>query len=1262
MKLGRSLASSFAASNVVRMLVVILVVLAVAYSTKAIVDANTELDTSHEALQHTIAVKGLVSTLELNALRFSSTGDVEILKTFDSQQNELGKEIGLLQQAVTGWPEQRARVEELGRLVSNWSGFWLGAGAKKQAEHLAESSTLDRRANGQVLSSIKAKLIAVEAEDRRRLTEKRALVERNSERTRLVAIIGCLIIVASGAGFYFMATLGLARRIKRLVATTRQMAEGNIDVVVDNHSKDEIGELGAALNQMALRLRHVEEIANATAASDFSKQVRVLGEQDRLALAINKMSGALQALAGDRSAEDWLKTGQAELHYKMRHEHALIPLIQVVTVYLARYLGIQVGVFYLAEEQRLRLVSSYAYKMRNNNSSEFGFGEGMIGQAALEQQSILFSQVPADQHSLVINSGVGEMHPEHVIVLPLVHEGVVEGVVALGSNRKYTALELEFLEKIAPSVAISIHVARTQQQLTKLLEESRLQSEESKSQQEELKAANEELEEQATMLIKSEEALRVKSEELQQLNAELEERTEELERRTSETIEKNREIELAKQAVEVQAQNLALASQYKSEFLANMSHELRTPLNSLLILSQSLAKNRTGNLSEEQQEDARVIYQGGKALLGLINDILDLSKVEAGKLDIRFEKVHIGSVLSNLHNQFSPIAKEKNVELVLAAEDGLGVDLVTDSQRLEQVLRNFLSNGLKFTHKGSVSLKVHQASSSVELGRAELRDRNVIAFVVTDTGIGISADKQESVFEAFQQADGSTSRTYGGTGLGLTISRELAKLLGGEIQLKSTAGVGSTFTLYLPVDVASSVTKVQPRHARQNIAEQAELGSAVAREYCTQTRIPASAIQVSTCVERDVEQLALSDNTLGDDRGVAQVGEKTVLIIEDDPAFGKILIDLARRKGYRGLLAMRGGEGLQLAEKYQPSAIILDLGLPDISGRRVLEQLKRNIKTRHVPVHILSAEDKTNEVLQMGAVGFLTKPVSAEEVDALFAKIESLLQDEIKRVLLVEDDGNNRLAVTRLIANRDVDICAVSSGCEAHERLLSERYDCVILDLSLPDISGFELLNRLSQDERIELPPIVVYTGRELTSEEYKELSEYTGSIVIKGVSSPERLLDETTLFLHSVESKLPLEQRNIIQMLHSSERLLQGRKVLLVDDDLRNTYALSKVLREHGLSVSMADNGELALSKLAQEPDIELVLMDIMMPVMDGYEAIRRIRQQERYKKLPIIALTAKAMPEDKAKSIDAGANDYCTKPLDIEKLLSMMRVWMFK
>ncbi|ABM05393.1 sensor histidine kinase with ATPase domain [Psychromonas ingrahamii 37] len=1278
MKFKQSIASRLVIINLIRALVAIIVVASMLYTTREIIKSNEELDRAHQTLEHTLAMQVSSKSLLINGYGFLKSGNPEFLQTFEQERNEFDTDFAILLEGLSIHAEKSKFTLDIALEIKHIIDTWLVEEVEPQI--IAQRMNVDIYSpkpvllksflyGNALLTKVKDKQAELIAEEKSFLLKQQKLVQDTLAWAQLVFIGGILIFMMLGFVLSYFAATGITRRIGKLVEATQRLAKGDLDVVVDITSQDEIGLLGEYTNQTIQRLQHLEVVVKATAAEDFATQVRVLGQQDQLALSINKMSENLKNSAFERKNQTWLKNGIAELHSKMRSEHELVSLSQLVITYLAKYLNAQVGSCYLAEGKQLQLVSSYAFKRRNNNDNVFQFGEGLIGQAALEQQSILYHQLPDDHNDLLINTGISESTPTDIFVLPLVHENKVQAVLALGVSRKYSQIELEFLESVASGIAITLHVTRTRQQLVDMLEESKLQSEELQAQQEELRASNEELEEQSTMLVKSEESLRNKSEELQQINSELEERSEELERQTAEMTEKNTVIERAKQAVEIQANNLEKASRYKSEFLANMSHELRTPLNSLLILSQSLAKNSQGNLNEEQQEDARVIYEGGQSLLALINDILDLSKVEAGKLDIHFEQFSINNLLVNLGRQFKPVANKKGVELCFDKEDVLSDDFFSDPQRIEQVLRNLLSNGIKFTHHGTVSLKVIQPGPSVRFDNPALRGRNTLGFAVSDTGIGISADNQESVFEAFQQGDGSTSRNYGGTGLGLTISRELVKLMGGEIQLQSKEGEGSTFTLYLPLDRRLGLAAKQPLKAntRESKTHQEPLEISVptadnTREEVVEVSTKADLLKSPLSPVPAREKTLQEKNTFADDRDILKAGEKSVLVIEDDPSFMRILIDLSRHKGYRGLSALTGREGLELAAMYQPSAIVLDLGLPDISGRQVLEQLKQNINTRHIPVHILSAEDKNTEVLQIGAVGFLTKPVSGEDIDSLFCNIEHLLQDSIKRVLLVEDDNNNRLAVTRLIANKNIEICSVSTGREAQEKLLSELFHCVILDLSLPDISGFELLNRLRHNKSITLPPIIVYTGRELSSEEYKELSQYTSSIVIKGANSPERLLDETTLFLHSVDSSLPHDQRKIIKMLHNSELVLQGRKILLVDDDLRNTYALSKVLREYGLEVIMADNGKLALQKLAEEENIELVLMDIMMPVMDGYEAMRKIRSQTRFKKLPIIALTAKAMPEDRTKSIEAGANDYCIKPIDVDKLIAIMKIWLFR
>ncbi len=746
-------------------------------------------------------------------------------------------------------------------------------------------------------------------------------------------------------------------------------------------------------------------------------------------------------------------------------------------------------------------------------------------------------------------------------------------------------------------------------------------------------------------LEKREEELKVQQEELKASNEEIEASNEELEEKTSALEEQNQRIkqqakvlEETKRLVEEKADELGRASTYKSEFLANMSHELRTPLNSLLILARGLASNEEGNLTAEQVEEARVIHNGGLELLSLINDILDLSKVEAGKISILPEDTYFSGIAKRMGEQFAPVSKEKGVAFNVQFDTALPATLHTDAQRVEQILKNLLSNAFKFTEAGSVTLDVRVADNKDGLQRASLTAGRAVAFAVTDTGIGISESKFKDIFEAFQQEDGSIDRHYGGTGLGLTIARKFAHLLGGEIHVQSTKSVGSTFTLYLPLDEAAWQAAQEPAAAPVAPVSTADLRGALR-----------SAVKVF----------------VPDDRKAIGSDDKVLLIIEDDREFATTLMKISRKRGYKCLVAGDGKSGLLLASDQSVTAIILDLGLPDIDGLSVLDHLKHDLKTRHIPVHIISGAEGGNSTapLQKGAIGYATKPVESHDIDGVFARIEGLLRSEVKRVLVVEDDRNTQIAIHSLLKQKNIEIVAAGTGVAALEQLKAEAFDCVILDLKLPDMSGFEWLEAAEREMGpAGSPPIVIYTARELSEDENRQLSRYTGSIIIKGASSSERLLDEVTLFLHSVESTLSHDQQAIIRMQHDPDRALQGRTVLLVDDDMRNTFALSKLLKKRGLNVVIADNGQMALEKLAQEKSVELVIMDIMMPVMDGYQAMREIRARKAWQRLPIIALTARAMPEEQERCMEAGANDYLVKPVDVERLFTLLRVWLFK
>jgi CheY-like chemotaxis protein/signal transduction histidine kinase len=736
------------------------------------------------------------------------------------------------------------------------------------------------------------------------------------------------------------------------------------------------------------------------------------------------------------------------------------------------------------------------------------------------------------------------------------------------------------------------------------------------------------------------EELKAQQEQLETSHQHLEEKTEALEEQNARIRRQSSELEDTKRVIEAKARELELSNRYKSEFLANMSHELRTPLNSLLILARGLSLNEDGNLTDEQVEEARVIHGGGLELLSLINDILDLSKVEAGRISIAPEEVYISNVARTLSQQFQPVAQESGLAFHLCLDGDLPVTLHTDEQRLEQILKNLLSNAFKFTAKGSVTLDIHPVKND-EAQRLSPVGVEAIAFSVIDTGIGIETSKLEDIFEAFQQEDGSIDRRYGGTGLGLTIARKFAHLLGGEIHVSSEKGNGSTFALLMP---------------RARAGEQ-RLHVAALRPMAAHTKV------ASVTAMRDPPGAALP-MFIPDDRSLIGPNDKVLLIIEDDPDFGAILMKIARKRGYKCLVAGDGKSGLLLAVERPVTAILLDLRLPDIDGLRVLDQLKHDLATRHIPVHIISGMEAPDSIapLRKGAIGYLMKPVQQEDLDGVFGQIEAVLRSSLKRVLVVEDDRNTQTAIQSLLRNKQVEILNASSGAAALAQLQAARFDCIILDLKLPDMTGFEWLEAVEKKGGPETPPIIVYTAKQLTEEENRALNRYTGSIVIKGASSSERLLDEVTLFLHSLEATLSQDQQAMIRMQHDPDQALRDRTVLLVDDDLRNIFALSKLLKKRGMNVVIADNGQMALEKLREEKAIELVIMDIMMPIMDGYQAMREIRASGSWRRLPIIALTARAMPEEQERCIEAGANDYLVKPVDIERLLTLLRVWLFK
>jgi CheY-like chemotaxis protein/signal transduction histidine kinase/CHASE3 domain sensor protein len=917
-------------------------------------------------------------------------------------------------------------------------------------------------------------------------------------------------------------------------------------------------------------------------------------------------------------AESWIRSGQSQLVEGMQGERTIEQLGAHCLELLASYTRADVGAFFIRESGGWRRRAGVALDSRAAGPETFADGEGVVGRAAVDGKLEYLTEVPRDY--LKIRSGTGESVPAQVVVVPARIESITYAVLELGYLRPLDPKALDLLGRIGESIALAVRSSEYKQRLRELLEESHRQSEELQTQQEELRVANEELDAQASALKASQKQLETQQAELEQTNDNLTQQAELLERQNLALAEKQAEV-VAK------AQELERASQFKSDFLSNMSHELRTPLNSSLILAKLLADNRDGNLNSEQIKFAETIYTAGNDLLMLINDILDLSKIESGKMDVHPSSVALEGLREGLLRTFEPVAAEKQLSFSVSIDPGLPPTIETDAQRLDQVLKNLISNGLKFTERGEVSVLIHGSGDRV-------------SFSVRDTGIGIAKHQQEIIFEAFRQADGTTNRKYGGTGLGLSISRELGRLLGGDISVSSEPGQGSTFTLDIP-RVYSGPSAQLPAAPRL---------SAAARKIVRESRAAAAASAPEPVPE---SRRAFTPP--------APSG-RAVLVIEDDEGFALVLKDVAREAGFECVVASTAQQGFELAKKHLPTGIILDMKLPDHTGLSVLDRLKRDPETRHIPVHVVSAADYTETALSMGAAAYLLKPVQREQLVEAFRDLEVRSSRRLRRVLVVEDDAALRTSVANLLGRSDVEIKTAATVADALQLLAEHSFDCIVTDLALPDQSGFELLETMARDEPYSIPPVIVYTGRSLDAEEEQRLRKYSKSIIIKGARSPERLLDEVTLFLHQVESELPPAQQRLLKEARHREAIFEGRNILVVEDDVRNVFALSSVLEPKGAKVTIARNGREALAALAREPRIDLVLMDIMMPEMDGLEATREVRKNPNWQRLPIIALTAKAMRDDHERCLAAGANDYLAKPLDIDMLLSLLRVWMPK
>lgn len=976
------------------------------------------------------------------------------------------------------------------------------------------------------------------------------------------------------------------RRITLIEGVTGGLASGKYDVRSNDTGNDEIGRIATALNSMAVSL---EDNFNALARTD------------------------------------WQKTGIAKVNDAIRGQKALDILAGDVLQALASYLRFPVGSMYASNGAGgLDLAGGYALA---GAPQQIAMNEGIIGQALRDRNIISIDGLPKGYVN--IKSSLGQALPDHITIVPLFVGNLPLGAIEIGSLRKLNIEEFELLENVRENIAIAVNSAINNKKLQELLEETQSQAEELQAQHNELENINTELEAQAQKLQTSEEELKVQQEELLHANQELEENTRALEERNQLIIERNHEIQQ-------KAEDLAIATKYKSEFLANMSHELRTPLNSILLLSRLLSENNDKNLSGEQIEFAQVIQSSGNGLLNLIDEILDLSKIEAGKMDLEYSTVLVKEVVNDMKGLFSVLAKEKGLELKMEIENTVPLTMETDKMRLEQILKNLLSNALKFTAHGSVALHVSA-------------EKDYLTFTVSDTGIGIPEDKQQLVFEAFQQADGSTRRKFGGTGLGLSISRELAKLLGGDITLTSKYGEGSAFTVKIPASrsvapVASEVIMPVTRQASNTISEDQD------------TELSDEPVKPKRNYTLPEPPLAIPD-----DRDSISEGDKALLIIEDDTAFAKALLEYTRKQGYKGLVAVRGDEGIELAQRYKPLGILLDIVLPVKDGWEVIEELKANPATRHIPVHTMSSNEFKKESLTKGAINFINKPVAFEQMQVIFNKLEQVLSREHKKVLIVEENTKHAQALAFFLENFEVNTEIRHSIQDGINSLTTKDVDCVILDMGIPDQKAYEMLEEAKKNPGLDNIPIIVFTGKSLSKTEESRIRQYADSIVVKTAHSYKRILDEVSLFLHLMEEQKKPSVESRYKKLGALSEVLENKTVLIADDDVRNIYSLTKALESMKMNVISAIDGKDALKQLEQNPNIDLILMDMMMPEMDGYETTTTIRKMPKYRNLPVIAVTAKAMSGDREKCIKAGASDYITKPVDIDQLLSLLRVWLY-
>lgn len=1155
-------------------------------SIRKLLESNFWVNHTYEVISNLNKGEAMILSSQNSVRGFLLTGDESFIGQYAKTENASAVCLENVQELTADNPKQQKNIKKLSTLRIEFFSFLSMMIHEKQLDSSPKKENLELGRSH--MEAISSQMSLMEEE------EKKLFLLRTSKAEDY-----------STFSLFLIAAAGIAAVIITVMFFIRTLRESNKRLALYR-------ELENSNKETAHRIKVISDIAGEISKGNYKTRISDK-ESDALgsvAASLNNMADGLENSFELLSKNEWLQRGAAQLGSVLRGDKDLGVLASDITSYLCTYTGSSAGVFYSAQGSELFFEAGYSY-IPAADRQKIAFGQGLTGQAAEKKEILQIRSIP--QNDIVVSYALGELQPRHILAVPFVNNETV-GIIELASVDLYTENDLDFLNLVSQNIAIALISAKNRKKMQELLEETQAQAEELMVQHSELESINEELEAQSEKLQASEEELKVQHEEIQQTNEELLERGRLLSERNAEIQKKSEE--------------LALSTRYKSEFLANMSHELRTPLNSILLLSRLLAENTDASMSAEQIEFARVIQSSGKGLLSLIDEILDLSQIEAGKMNMEIEAVSTEEISNNMLNLFKEVARDKKITFEIENPEGF-FTIHTDRQRLEQVLKNLISNALKFTSKGRVVLKIMNGTEQ----------SSAVSFQVSDTGIGIAPEKQESIFEAFQQGDGSTKRKFGGTGLGLSISRELAKLLGGSISLQSIQGEGSTFSFTIPFSAAQGEAEMHQSSVWQPLQADAETGN-----------------------ESDEPSKYLSSFTpepLEDDRDKIKDSDQVILIVEDDVVFARYLLDFTRMKGYLGIVCVDGSKAVQMALQYSPKGILLDIQLPGKDGWQVMEELKNNTVSRHIPVHIMSSHRVKKRSLLEWAAHFLEKPVSDEELSSVFLRIEYLLGRESHKVLIIEDNEKHASALAGFLQANEIN-SAVRHTLEQGMEALSEKdVDCVILDMGMPYEQCYDVLEVLKTNPGMEHLPIIVFTGKSLSQSEEQRIRKYADSIIVKTADSYRRMLDEVSLFLHVVERSKSASGQKAAPAVFAD--VLAGKKVLIADDDIRNIYSFTKVLEDLKMKVATAMDGREALEVLAGSTDIDIILLDMMMPNMDGYETARQIRADKRFRNMPIIAVTAKAMNGDRQKCIEAGADDYITKPIDTDQLASLLRVWLF-